>query len=184
MNRRTGKIARFPKDLREVVNRMLDDGAQYASIINELQKHRHRWPDHVDELTINNLSTWHAGGYQDWVRQQEISADLATRNEFLADLLHGPDPNKLHETILHLGIAQTYHVIAGLNRDAIEEMSTKHPAAYARLLTVFQQFSQHALTLQKLKLQAAQQGQPTSDGGFVPKALPPPPETAPKSEQI
>ena len=95
MNRRTGKIARFPKDLRELVNHMLDDGAQYTSIIHELQKHRHRWPDHVDELTVNNLSTWHAGGYQDWVRQQEMSADLATRQEFMADLLHGPDPNKL-----------------------------------------------------------------------------------------
>jgi len=182
MNRRTGKIARFPKDLRELVNHMLDDGAQYTSIINELQKHRHRWPDHVHELTVNNLSIWHAGGYQDWVRQQEMSADLASRNEFLADLLHGPDPDKLHETVLHLGIAQTYHVIAGLNRDAIEEMSTKNPAAYARLLTVFQQFSQHALTLQKLKLQAAQQTQTPNDGPFVPKALPPPSDA--KTEQL
>ena len=176
MNRRTGKIARFPKDLRELINNMLDDGAQYTSIINELQKHRQRWPDHVNELTVNNLSTWHAGGYQDWVRQQEMAGDLATRNEFLADLLHehGPDPGKLHETLLHLGIAQTYHVIAGLNRDTIEEMSTKNPAAYARLLTVYQQFSQQALTLHKLKLQAAQQTTTPNDASFVPKALPPP----------
>src|SRR6185503_14092238 len=157
MNRRTGKIARFPKELRELVNEMLDDGAQYTSIIHELQKHRQRWPDGINELTVNNLSTWHSGGYQDWVRQQELAGDLKTRHEFLAELLQGPEPAKLHETVLHVGIAQLYHLIAGLNRDNLEELSTKDPAAYARLLSVFQQFSQRALTLQKLQIQSAPQ---------------------------
>ena len=175
MTRRTGKIARFPKDLRELVNNMLDDGAQYTSIIHELDKHRQRWPDGVNEITVNNLSNWHNGGYQDWVHRQEMAADLRSHLESFAELMDGPDPNKLHEMVLHVGIAQLYRLVTGLNRDTIEALSTNDPATFARLLTVFQRFSQHALEFQKLKLQAARQQQPTAlESGFQPKALPSP----------
>jgi hypothetical protein len=63
MRKRTGKVACLPKDLRDLVNHMLDDNAQYQSIINELDKHRQRWPDGVDNFNENNISNWHTGGY-------------------------------------------------------------------------------------------------------------------------
>ena len=171
MNRRTGKIARFPKDLRELVNNMLDDGAEYTSVIRELEKHRHRWPDGVHDLSVNNLSNWHSGGYQDWVRHQEVAADLRARHEAVLELMEGTDPARLHETVLHVGLAQLYHTIAGFDRDGIEALSTKDPAGYARLLGVCQRFSQHTLALRKLKLQGAANEQAQA-APFQPKTLP------------
>jgi hypothetical protein len=170
MNHRTGKIARLPKDLREIVNRMLDDGAQYESIIQELNKHRHRWPDGVNDISINNMSNWHSGGYQDWVREQEAAADLQQRNEFLKTLLESNPGPDLHQAVVHLGLAQIYHTLLGFDRDAFQARAAEDPSTYARLLSVLLRFSDHALALQKLQANA----KPPSTGDFVPKALPAP----------
>jgi hypothetical protein len=67
-------------------------------------------------------------------------------------------------------MAQLYHIVTGFDRDGVESLSIKDPASYARLLGVCQRFSQHSLTLQKLKLEAAAKAQPQA--AFEPKTLP------------
>jgi len=148
MNKRNGKIARLPKDLRELINRMLDDGAQYQSIINELDKHRHRWPDGVKAFTDGNLSEWHQGGYQDWVHDQETRADLQARREHAQEVDPGADvPDMVHD----VGSLRLYHLLVSTDRDALEAKVRDNPTLYARLLNAYASLSHRSTNLMKYK---------------------------------
>ena len=72
MNYRTGKIARLPKDIRDRVNTMLDDGVPYKTILAELNACRDRWPACLTGINKMNLTHWKQGGYRDWCREREI----------------------------------------------------------------------------------------------------------------
>jgi len=73
---RTGKIARLPHDIREQLNRRLNDGEQAHPILN--------WLNSVPEVqavlaasfggrSLNkvNLTQWRSGGYRDWLVRQD-----------------------------------------------------------------------------------------------------------------
>src|SRR5882724_145059 len=68
-NRRTGKIARFPKRVRDTINELILDGVTYAGIIEELGARG-------KGLNAQNLSNWHAGGYKDWLKEQKRRDDM------------------------------------------------------------------------------------------------------------
>ena len=148
MNKRNGKIARLPKDLRELVNRMLDDGAQYRSIMNELEKHRHRWPDDIKEFTDGNFTEWHQGGYQDWVREQEIRADLQARREHAQEV----DPSANVVDMVHdVGSLQLYHLLASTDRHVLEAQVRDNPALYPRLINAYASLNHRSVHLMKYK---------------------------------
>jgi len=64
IHRRTGKIARLPREARELLNVMLRDGAPYALISKRMAETGHK-------ISENNLSRWHTGGgHADWLRDQ------------------------------------------------------------------------------------------------------------------
>jgi hypothetical protein len=77
---RIGKIARLPEQVREQVNRRLQDGENGREIIT--------WLNSMDEvktvlaqgfggheITDSNLSDWRLGGYRDWEAQQIALAE-------------------------------------------------------------------------------------------------------------
>ena len=147
MNKRNGKVARLPKDIREIINRMLDDGAQYQSIIRELDKHRHRWPDGVKEFTDGNLSEWHQGGYQDWVREQEIQADLQARREYAEALDPATPKADVADMVEKIGALRLYHLLASIERGQLESTATEDPATYTRLVNAFARLSRGSTDL-------------------------------------
>jgi hypothetical protein len=86
---RTGKIARLPQEIREQLNRRLQDGEQGKRLVGWLNalpavKAVLRAEFAGQSITAQNLSEWRKGGYRDWQLQQEalalvqtISADAA-----------------------------------------------------------------------------------------------------------
>jgi hypothetical protein len=66
--RRKGNVARLPKQLRDKINIMLDDGVTYPEIGTELEKSTN--PPLPHPISVNNLSNWFEGGYQDYLRNQ------------------------------------------------------------------------------------------------------------------
>ncbi len=73
---RTGKITRLPHDIREQLNRRLNDGEQAQSILNWLNS----VPEVQAVLAANfdgrplnkvNLTHWRNGGYRDWLVRQD-----------------------------------------------------------------------------------------------------------------
>ena len=63
--RPTGKVARLPLEIRNLVNFALRDGRPYTEIIALLAAHG------FTGVTAGNLSTWAKGGYAKWLDAQE-----------------------------------------------------------------------------------------------------------------
>ena len=112
---RVGYIARLPKALRKIVNRMLDDGKPFQEIIDELEKHRDQWPPDITALAHHHLVSWRGGGYQDWVHHQEQLAHLRTREEFTLDFISKTDPGELYKAALRLGLSRIVEALYQLN---------------------------------------------------------------------
>jgi len=86
---RKGKIARLPQQIREQINRRLEngeEGKQIAEWLNTLPKVRALTKAEFDGQPINevNLSNWKLGGYRDWETQQDA---LDAVRSFGADAL-------------------------------------------------------------------------------------------------
>jgi hypothetical protein len=84
---RRGKIARLPLDIREQVNRRLENGVEGKQIVewlNSLPKVRALLKAEFDGQPVNepNLSHWKTGGYRDWQEHQEA---LEATRQFVAD---------------------------------------------------------------------------------------------------
>src|SRR5438128_22041 len=96
---RNGKIARLPREVRDLLNRRLQDGEPGTKLVDWLN-------DQTDVQAVlaaefegraiseQNLSEWKAGGYRDWLAQQEalemigrLSADTAELKEASRELL-------------------------------------------------------------------------------------------------
>ena len=79
-NRRNGKVARLPAELRHQINVMLDDGVPYKIIIERLG-------DAGKHLNEDNLSNWRLGGFQDYQKAQLINERARAQTQAAADLL-------------------------------------------------------------------------------------------------
>src|SRR5712671_2353536 len=100
---RNGKIARLPREIREQLNRRLQDGepgTKVVSWLNSLPDVQAVLAAEFESRAISeqNLSEWKAGGYRDWLLQQEaielvrhMDADSSELNQVsqvrLTDLL-------------------------------------------------------------------------------------------------
>jgi hypothetical protein len=76
---RNGKIARLPMHIREQLNRRLQDGelgTRLVDWLNGLPEVREILKDQFGGRPVSgqNLSEWKQGGYQDWLRHQQVSA--------------------------------------------------------------------------------------------------------------
>ena len=87
----TGKIARLPKDIREELNRRLEDGQPASEIlpwVNGLPMVKEVMAKHFGGEPINdgNLSEWRQKGYQRWLEKQEAEAETRLWLEEAKDL--------------------------------------------------------------------------------------------------
>jgi hypothetical protein len=88
---RKGKIARLPRDLREELNRRLEDGEPGAGLVewlNALPAVQQILQEQFGGRPIReqNLSEWRDGGYRDWQEQQEKRGLLRQLTEEAGEL--------------------------------------------------------------------------------------------------
>ena len=72
--RHNGKVARLPKDLRDKINLMIQDGVTYPAILQNLG-------EAGKGLNIMNLSRWKDTGYKDWLLEQTWLDQTRARQE-------------------------------------------------------------------------------------------------------
>src|SRR4051812_33983377 len=104
-SRRNGKIARLTKEVREVVNQMIRDGAEYSQVVEELRVRGHA------DVRPRNVSRWYQGGYQDWLREQGHLEELRREREFAGKLLKENAGSSLHEAGLQLMTMQMLRLL-------------------------------------------------------------------------
>lgn len=81
MKTRVGKIARMPKEIREQLNRRLEDGVPGNDLIawlNALPEAQKILAELFGGRPINkqNLSDWRLGGYRDWLHSRDSRIEL------------------------------------------------------------------------------------------------------------
>jgi len=77
---RRGAIARLPKNLRDQINLMLDDGLPYPLISKRLADNSGL------SISDDSISRWKQGGYQDYLRELRLLNESRQRHELTLDL--------------------------------------------------------------------------------------------------
>jgi hypothetical protein len=125
--RRFGKIARLPRELRELLNIMLRDGAAYSRIAEKLAEHGHR-------ITIDNLSRWHSGGYKEWVEDQAWLEEMRVRLDFANDIVHQKNGAAIDAASLRIAVTQMYTFLTRFDPAALTAQVANNAGAYPRIL--------------------------------------------------
>src|SRR5258706_16345042 len=101
-SRRNGKVARLSADLRDQINRLIEDGVPYKTIIEKLG-------DAGKHLNEDNISNWRLGGYQDYLKAQAINDRARFQTEAAADMLRdrgGVDPAQIQRACQQMALLQ------------------------------------------------------------------------------
>jgi len=113
--KRTGKIARLPRTLRDQLNQRLHNGEPGVDLIqwlNSLPEVQALLAEHFAGVPISpqNLTEWNNGGFLDWLATQEL---LEAAREFAADTAQLPGADgELAGSLSHAIIAR-YAVLLG-----------------------------------------------------------------------
>ena len=115
MMKRTGKIARLPRPLRDQLNQRLyhgEPGVELVQWLNALPEVQALLAEHFAGVPISpqNLSEWNNGGFLDWLTTQELLEDA---REFAAHAAELPGADgELAGSLSHAIIAR-YAVLLG-----------------------------------------------------------------------
>jgi hypothetical protein len=121
----TGKIARLPKDLRDQLNRRLENGDPASEILpwlNELPVVKTILTRHFDGVPVSdkNLTTWRQGGHQRWLQKREPLAWLKELKEDATDISRTGQSSLAGAaaTVVSARILQILQTISGKNLSA------------------------------------------------------------------
>jgi hypothetical protein len=177
--RRTSKIARLPRKLRNLINAALDDGATYGAIVQQLAQSSD--PPLPYPISERNLSDWHRAGYQDWLRHQDHLTILSTRLEDVFDLVHTTDPAQFQQTAIHMA---NLRLVEYLSQFAITDPEAD-PKLYYQLLSILPRIARESLNLLKHRdAQALAQSQAQAKNQNQPSAAPVPETPAQQEARI
>ncbi len=126
-HRRNGLVARLPKAARDRLNHLMLDGLTYKAIIEALG------PD-GETLTENSLSTWHAGGYQDWLRNQQRIDEYRAKFELALDLVTQKPNTVIQEAGRQIVSAQLCDLLLSFDASHLAATLTEKPELYPRLV--------------------------------------------------
>jgi hypothetical protein len=140
--RRTGYVARKPKEIRDQINRMLLDGVPYLQIIEALG-------DNAKDLNEDTMSSWKNGGYQDWLRDQQKIEDQKAKREFAIDLSCDENGHKIHQANLETLATNLCDLLVDLDPVALREMLETDPDKYTRLINAIVRLSDGSLKRDK-----------------------------------
>ena len=129
MPKSVGKISRLPRDIREQLNRRLQNDQDAKTLLdwlNALPEVQSVLASEFEGRPISkqNLSEWKQHGFRDWQRRQsalEFAQNLEADNAALPPSLAGPLTEKLAHWVA-LRYAGAAHALAGLDDDPKTEL--------------------------------------------------------------
>ncbi len=141
-HRRNGKVARLPKEARDHINVMLSNGAPYPEITRKMAERGH-------QLTADNISNWHAGGYQDWLKEQAWLEEMRTRLDFASDIVEQRNGELIDAASLRIAVLRMYNLLLSFEPSRLIDKVAQQPGAYARILNVLCKLTENAVKLER-----------------------------------
>ena len=142
--RRRSQIGRLPKEVREQVNQMLDDGATNPQVAAWLAQQGH------GEFNDMVISRWRNGGFQDWLTYQEHLADRQQQHELASEQAASGD-QAYHDAGVNLISEEFYVAFSRLNFDDLAAKARENPDKIVHLLKAFVQFNAYCLRRDKFR---------------------------------
>jgi hypothetical protein len=169
---RNGKVARLPKATRERINTMIEDGVPYLKIIESLGPEGHG-------LSENSLSTWKAGGYLDWQRQQQLAKVIESKHQLSESIVaRAGDDNAAGQAILQVIATNLCEFLVETDPTTLRESLLEDSDKFARFVNSMVRLAEggikceiHKFRAQDRSAQAADQHKPADPPGISEKAL-------------
>jgi hypothetical protein len=123
-----GKIAELPKAQRDLINKMLLEGATYGAVAAEMIKHG-------VSLNGENVSNWYHSGFQEYLEQQDWLSQMSHLKEDASDL---PDPANLtlHQAVLQVAVLKIFKALKSNQNSADPMNDIRQLNALARISRV------------------------------------------------
>ena len=134
-NRRIGKVARLQKSMRDKINQMLLDGLPYAQIIQALG-------EDGKDINEDNIGNWKAGGYQDWLRQQQRVSQQQANFEMALDLVRENAGVTLQKAARQIVAAQICQLLLDFDPVSVLAALGDKPEIYTRLINALARLSE------------------------------------------
>jgi hypothetical protein len=139
---RRGKVARLLKAVRDRLNVMLLDGVPYAEILKTLG-------DDAKNVTEHNITTWAAGGYKDWLREQHRLEETRVKQEVAMDLACPAGGSRIHEATLQLAATSLSEMVRQLDCSDLKELLREDPKQLTPLLNALARISDAELRCER-----------------------------------
>ena len=149
-SRRNGKVARLPAYLRDQINRMLDDGLPYKTIIQQLGPAG-------QGLNEDNLSNWRLGGYQDYLKAQALNERARGQIEAAADVVRESgaiSTVQLQQACGQIALLQYLETIIEYGDEVARESLKQNPAKFITLINACCNLANSSIALDEQRLRA------------------------------
>lgn len=157
---RTGKIARLPRDVRDQLNRRLENGEpgkQVVAWLNGLPEVREVMVVYFDGMPISeqNLSLWKQGGFLEWRRQEESLEWVRQFTEQADDFADevGPVPIPLSDRLSGLMALTLARLLAQAAAKPLEEESVRREIFVLSRELALLRHADHEAARLKMKLE-------------------------------
>ena len=144
-SRRNGKVARLPFELRQQINRMLEDGVPYKLIIEKLGtpgKH----------LNEDNIGNWRLGGFQDHLKTQVINDRARIQLEAAVDVIRDSghvNLAQLQTVCKEIALTQFIQALIEHGENLASESLRKNPAKLITLMNACCNVGKSTLSFEK-----------------------------------
>jgi hypothetical protein len=144
MSTRRSFIARLPKEVRQQVNTMLEDGATYQSIIDWLVSKG------FPQFTPDCIMNWKNGGFQDWLRAQHDIESAKALREWATSVSEENGSAGLPSAYICFAAAQLKKLVDDIDAGRAQVYLAEHPDHYAKIFNSLARFTKLALELEKI----------------------------------
>jgi hypothetical protein len=162
-NRRTGKIARLPEEVRNQVNELLTDGVDYPHIIDYLAAQG------FSDVIPANLTNWRNGGYEDWLNHQQRLEELELKAAYALDLAHGADAHKFQQAALNLSTLQFFELLNRFDSVTLTKALHERPDKFPTVINALAKLTREIVGLERFR--AAQHDQAKREAERNPENL-------------
>jgi hypothetical protein len=168
---RNGKVARLTKAIRDQINIMIQDGVPYLKIIERLG------PDGQD-LNEDALTTWKGGGYEDWLRDNDLAEVIARKYELAVAVTEKTSSGTLPaSTVLHALAANLCEFMIETDPQILRRSVLSDSDKFTRLVNSMVRLAEgtikcdeHKMKVEELIASAAKQNKDAKPG-ISPEAL-------------
>jgi hypothetical protein len=147
--RRTGRVARMPKVLRDEINRMLEDGRPYEEI-------RSRALEEGYEIQKWNVTEWRQGGHQDWLRERDRLEEMRLIREFAQDIVRENQGKDVQEAGIQIATTHIYELLLNFDPTTLKAKVKGDPANYARMVMALAKLSDGGLKFARYRAEVEQ----------------------------